>query len=241
MIMSHSNYHNHKKPLISIPEHYSKEKFKAVVVNNPNSKPLKLGVGLHMKETDETDRNKAVRFLSEAYNNSSRVAYYRRAILKELGYVMEGGTTLDSIAQLQLTFADENVNVSSSTNIKDFHMSVRTEYMKERLIDNSDYGRVILGVMTDITYSYFTDGYLISSVCYDNMQKRWTPVLWTWIRKIDERHIIPHFVVLIQTILSAFEDESQQDELIGQVPEKLIYRLWTSPKPKEMLSSRHTS
>ena len=160
--------------------------------------------------------NASVQHIHESLNNKHRIGYYRRKELTKLGYSFDGGESLEALIAIQNRFG--NVVQSSSLDITCCLFSVQTTFMKARLIDDSKTtGRDIPGVLTDATFTFFSSGYLLTSSVYCNTLNRWVPVLFTWMRRNDNVHHLPHFRILVRQILEAYEDRETQDRMVSQV------------------------
>jgi hypothetical protein len=207
LILRHNGNHTHLPPHVNKPDPISREALRKIVYDHPKRTPLQLSVGPN-----------PIRNLHAAFGNVDRVAYYRREDLISAGlsFSSDGDGGIQSIILLQTQFGP-NVVASSSLHIHDSHISIQTDFMRSRLIDNTELGRTTGGIQTDTTYSFFRNGYLLSSIVYCNLLKRFVPILFTWINRIDTDSHVPHFRCLIQTILKSIPDEIEQEKMIAQV------------------------
>ncbi len=99
------------------------------------------------------------------------------------------------------------------------HLTFQNQYMKKCLLDvSTNYGRgMLLGVLTDSTFSYFRRGYLLSSCVYSGALERWIPVLVTWLDALNIQSQAHHFKVLISQILERDHTENMKNEMMCQV------------------------
>ena len=178
--------HQHACPPVNIPDKCAYASFKDVVLSDSKTKPLSLVTGSESKAP--------IRRISPAFNNLDRVAYYRKKALQEIGVKVEEGDGIRSLSAMDDRF--DGVIVGSSIKKDCAFVSVQSSFMNARLMDEE--GRLIGGVVTDTTYSYFRDGYLLSSAVYSLQLRRWVPVLYSWIRGLDLNHQKQHFLCLLQ-------------------------------------------
>jgi hypothetical protein len=77
------------------------------------------------------------------------------------------------------------------------HFSFQTQWMAGMIMtqneDNKVYG---LGLVSDVTYWFFENGYLLSTSMYCEETTRWIPILLTWIHGLSESYYQLHFAVL---------------------------------------------
>jgi hypothetical protein len=79
------------------------------------------------------------------------------------------------------------------------HFSFQTQWMAGMIMtrneDNEVYG---LGLVSNVTYWFFENGYLLSTSMYCEETTRWIPILLTWIRGLRESYHQLHFSVLFR-------------------------------------------
>jgi hypothetical protein len=65
---------------------------------------------------------------------------------------------------------------------------------------NVQTGREYEGAVSDVTYSFFKNGYLMTTAVFCNLLCRWVPVLCPWIHGLgsDHYHFHAHFTALLQ-------------------------------------------
>ncbi|KAI9090013.1 hypothetical protein DFS34DRAFT_585361, partial [Phlyctochytrium arcticum] len=216
-VFRHVGVHLHEKPPAGIPLKTEVEEFNQRVANNPERKPLQHLVG---RTLDPNDANAPISNISDSFLNRDRVAYLRKKVLIELDLWKSGsgGSLIHDLRQMEEEFGVQIA--SSSLQGANTHISIYTPFQQERVNDVDPLGvdgRTILGILTDMTYSFFADGYLISSVVYCHQVSRWVPVLYTFVEGQTTEHYEAHFLVLIKMVFDRISDQGQADETLKQV------------------------
>jgi hypothetical protein len=187
--------HGHKVPNVAKADADAKNVLKAIILNNPTKTPLELAVG---NSSDSANLNSAVANINPSFLNTSRVGYLKRTFLQEAGIVpIEGESYL--LEKLQGVYGADIIQ-SSSIKATERHISVAIKYMSSVLKRKSNAGKDIPGIQTDVTYSFFRNGFLLSSCVYDFRIPRWIPILFTWIEGNTTAHYVPHFEIVLQWI-----------------------------------------
>lgn len=212
IVIKHQSIHNHDCPPVSKPDFESKKKFSKIVKLNPAQKPLQLVVGT----LNPLEKNQSVSHLHEAFLNRDRTAYYRRVVLEEMGYSFNGNDFFSSLKTFQSRFSD-SLNFFSGLQLNKVYLSCCTNFQLSRLSDTSFFGRTIGGIITDATYNFFKNGYLLSSSVYCFLLHRWVPILFTWIEKLNAETHEEHFLILFHQISKNVTSIKKQDELIFSV------------------------
>lgn len=108
--------------------------------------------------------------------------------------------------------------VSTSLKPMDGHISFQTDWMARNLItrykDNEVYDG---GLLSDVTYRVFRNGYLMTTSMYQMDLERWAPVLFTWMLGLETQHYKAHFVALLDQINLADMGPFEKDQLTRQV------------------------
>lgn len=108
--------------------------------------------------------------------------------------------------------------VSTSLKPTDGHISFQTDWMARNLItrykDNEVYDG---GLLSDVTYRVFRNGYLMTTSMYQMDLERWAPVLFTWMLGLETAHYKAHFVALLSQINEADMGSFEKDQLTRQV------------------------
>jgi hypothetical protein len=190
-----SGSHDHACPPVVKPDADALDVLEKIVTNDPSRKPLKISVGL--TDDGEMEVTSAARFLHSAFVNQDRLAFHRRKILEKYGISEQTDSIM--LAKLQEEYGPGLV-VSSSVSVVDCHVCVQTDGMRIWLTSTKDNGRDLIGVLSDITYRYFKNGFFLSSCVYNSRLCRWVPILYTFVKKIDEFHHIPHFKVILRQL-----------------------------------------
>ncbi|KAJ6567535.1 hypothetical protein B0H10DRAFT_2357232 [Mycena sp. CBHHK59/15] len=114
------------------------------------------------------------------------------------------------------------------------------------------------GVIMDGTHDFFNQGILLTSLVFSQVVLRWVAVLYTWIRKQNEEHHMPHFGQLVHGIGEActkglgfnFDDRlfsvildfsnAQRDSFIEAFVEYMCARIpgWSNLSEKSQASER---
>ncbi|EGG07266.1 uncharacterized protein MELLADRAFT_85895 [Melampsora larici-populina 98AG31] len=202
-IIRHCGIHDHPWPCRGKPDKLSLDKLSKKVVKNPDVGPLRLKVGRAPAGKKEIT---TVTNIHPAFGNLHRSAYYRRKLLVDAGVIPEKRIpgTADSFILDMGHWADRGLRMISCSFLpENTHMTFQTEWMAEQLLsrDNDDrfYGG---GLLSDVTYKFFVNGYLLSTSMYHGVLKRWMPVQLTWLRGISKKHYAAHFVTLMKQVQS---------------------------------------
>ncbi|EGF97323.1 uncharacterized protein MELLADRAFT_85866 [Melampsora larici-populina 98AG31] len=73
------------------------------------------------------------------------------------------------------------------------------------------------GLLSDVTYQFFENGYLLTTSMYNDKIERWVPVLQTWLHKLSRSHYKAHFVTLLRQIQQSSLSEKDKGLLCEQV------------------------
>jgi hypothetical protein len=190
-------HHTHPQPPVRKPSPVEKELFANRIKAAPDTRPLKLKVGQSLQPGHDLG---PVKNISEAFNNLSRIAYYRKTILQDSGIVTKSARehSDDSFIFFSM-FQRDHPNFVQHTNFTGkIVIILQTDWMKAQLRElTRENGDGDLGTLTDTTYSYFKSGFLLSSSLYNHVLRRWVPVLLSFIGREDDDHIKEHFKFLI--------------------------------------------
>lgn len=108
--------------------------------------------------------------------------------------------------------------ISTSLLRVDSHMTFQTSWMAEQLLSRDENNRVYSGgLLSDVTYKFFRNGYLLSTSMYHEDLRRWIPILLTWLKGLTENHYAAHFSTLMRQIKNAYISEKECDILVRQV------------------------
>eukprot|EP00474_Spongospora_subterranea_P005719 CRZ06177.1 hypothetical protein [Spongospora subterranea] len=210
-IIIHSDRHSHAVPHVLKPDFYCKKMLTDRICNNPMAKAVTLVTG--------TPIIGSVCEIHESYGNLSRVAYFRRQVLRDLGVRLPGSgdSFIDQILEFQLTFGKTAV-ISSDFNINRMHLTVASSFMLERFVDVDPLtGRDGQGAVSDVTYSFFDRGFLMTTAVYCGLLARWVPVAFSWLNGLTREHYRAHFEAIFScasaSIQSAEASLSVQDKV----------------------------
>lgn len=108
--------------------------------------------------------------------------------------------------------------LSSSFSEEDGHLTFQTKWMRQRLLAIDEEGRAYSGgLLTDVTYKLFKNGYLCSTSMYDHDLCRWIPILFTWLNGLHDEHYAAHFRSLMRCLKDAPMTPTQRNSLVRQV------------------------
>jgi hypothetical protein len=98
------------------------------------------------------------------------------------------------------------------------HFTFQTEWMRQRLVtrdfDNNPYSG---GLVSDVTYRFFENGYLLSTSMYVEEIARWAPVQLTWIRGLSANYHRIHFATLFRQFMKPDFTPVERDILVRNV------------------------
>jgi hypothetical protein len=176
------------------------EKFQERVQSAPDTRPLKLKVGQSLEEGHPLQ---PVRQISDALNNIDRIAYYRRKIIcdSHITTKLARQHCDDFIIGIR-NFQDDHPDFIQRVDFaKKEVIIMQTKWMRIQLGDlTRDSCRNNLGTLTDTTYKYFRNGFLMTSSIYCIALKRWIPILLSFIGRENEGNMKEHFIYLIECL-----------------------------------------
>lgn len=73
------------------------------------------------------------------------------------------------------------------------------------------------GLLSDVTYRFFANGYLLTTSMYNSTLRRWIPIQLSWLNGLSDEHYKAHFVALMNQIKNSPLSRSAQDSLVRQV------------------------
>jgi hypothetical protein len=205
MLMQHFGLHGHIVPPNYKPDQYALRKLEEVIVAAPKSKPMQLVAGSRI------ERRKSVGTIDPIFVNKDMVAYHQKKIFKKRG-VQLGKDMRRGIEVLVEEF-EASLHGHSLLPGESF-ITLSCPFMNQLLLDVS---RVKQdgGVLSDVTYSLFKEGYLLSSVVYSTVLKRWIPVMISWMDNLSSPTMRHHFVALFKIIRDNISDSQMQSSLVA--------------------------
>jgi hypothetical protein len=72
-------------------------------------------------------------------------------------------------------------------------------------------------LVSDFTYQFFENGYLLSTSMYCEELSRWIPIQLTWIRGLSKRYYQLHFATLFQQFLKPEITKAEHDILVCNI------------------------
>ena len=108
--------------------------------------------------------------------------------------------------------------ISSSYMPKAKHFTFQTWWMADRLLARDKNNQVYSGgLISDVTYWYFENGYLLSTSMFCDDLHWWIPIQLTWMRGLSEEYYKIHFATLFRQFLAASITPAKRDTLVRQV------------------------
>jgi len=98
------------------------------------------------------------------------------------------------------------------------HFTFQTQWMAERLLHRGAGNQVYQGgLLSDVTYRFFANGYLLTTSMFCEQLNRWIPVQCSWIRGLSESYYKSHFVTLFKQLMDCSLIPSVRQTLARQV------------------------
>ncbi|POW20305.1 hypothetical protein PSHT_03689 [Puccinia striiformis] len=192
--------------------------WQAEVKKNPKAGAFELKLG---KPTDSSAPFESVTSIHPAFQNKDRVAYYRRKTLIELNLVPDklGRGVGDKFIMDMFSWAARGLFIVSSSYMpENEHFTFQTRWMQERLLARNKENKLYDGgLLSDVTYRYFENGYLLTTSMFCDELSRWIPVQISWIRGLSTEYYYIHFAVLFRQFLKAQITPLERDDLVLQV------------------------
>ncbi|KAJ7763992.1 hypothetical protein DFH07DRAFT_939194 [Mycena maculata] len=139
---------------------------------------------------------------TEVENSKARQGIIQPAATRNSGFQL-----LEALASLQESF--ETPWIVKSNLMDGGFIVMQTPFMREVLLQDqirSWHEEVLVaesgrhGVVTDGCHDFFKQGVLLISLVFSQVMLRWSPVLYTWIGKLDTAHHKAHFDQLVYVI-----------------------------------------
>jgi hypothetical protein len=110
------------------------------------------------------------------------------------------------------------LTVSASFLPGEEHFSFQTRWMAARLISRDLDGQVYQGgLLSDATYRFFENGYLLITSMYCEELGRWIPVLLSCMQGLSETNYKTHFTTLFKQFQADLITEDERNTLCQQV------------------------
>jgi hypothetical protein len=98
------------------------------------------------------------------------------------------------------------------------HFTFQTEWMAKQLLAcNINHKVYNTRLVSDFTYQFFENGYLLSTSMYCEELSRWIPIQLTWIRGLSKRYYQLHFATLFQQFLKPEITKAEHDILVCNI------------------------
>ncbi|OAV85670.1 hypothetical protein PTTG_30355, partial [Puccinia triticina 1-1 BBBD Race 1] len=220
-LMRHHGYHDHPWPTAKKADPLARAEFSNEVKKNPKASALELKVGVPNPD-DVNQPFTSVVDIHESFGNSDRLRYLRREILRELNLGPDkNGAGMGDLFILQMFEWDRKglEIISASFRGGNEHFTFQTKWMSERLLARSEEGNQLYsgGLLSDVTYRFFENGYLLTTSMYCSRINRWIPVQLSWIRGLTERYYQTHFSTLFRQFLIPSILKEEREQLLRSV------------------------
>ncbi|EGF99848.1 uncharacterized protein MELLADRAFT_93987 [Melampsora larici-populina 98AG31] len=217
-LLRHQGRHNHVWPEAKKADRISKAKLKEMVINDPKTGPLGLKVG---RANASKNPIQSVANIHSSFGHIDRLGYLRRDILVK-NELMPDNQDPDGadrwLTKLEHWGKQGMRLVSSSLKIEEIHISFQGAWMEEVLLYESKSGESYSGgLLSDVTYCFFLNGYLLTTSMYNGKLERWVPVLLTFLKGLSTHHYKAHFKTLFTIIDQTSKSENQTRRLLEQV------------------------
>ncbi|EGG11434.1 uncharacterized protein MELLADRAFT_90953 [Melampsora larici-populina 98AG31] len=108
--------------------------------------------------------------------------------------------------------------ISTSLLGADVHITFQTEWIAEQLVRRDQNRKVYSGgLLLDVTYRFFHNGYLLTTSMYNEIMHCWIPIQLTWIWGQEVNHYRAHFSTLLKQIKEADLTHHKRELLVQQV------------------------
>ncbi|EGG06901.1 uncharacterized protein MELLADRAFT_86319 [Melampsora larici-populina 98AG31] len=217
-VLCHSGVHKHPWPASKKADPMAMMELTKELVKNPKAGPLVLKVG--QAGTGQTVTSPVIN-IHPAFSNGGRLGYLRRKVLVAKGLMPKkeskgGGDRL--IIDL-MHWGRNGLQLISTSLLGDaVHITFQTEWMAEQLVRRDQFGKIYSGgLLSDVTYRFFKNGYLLTTSMYSEVMHRWIPIQLTWMWGLDVNHYRAHFTTLLKQIYDAELSFHERDLLSQQV------------------------
>ncbi|OAV86429.1 hypothetical protein PTTG_29912, partial [Puccinia triticina 1-1 BBBD Race 1] len=215
-LMRHHGYHDHPWQTAKKANLLAKSKFIKQMKNNPKARALKLKIGIPDPDSTTNPFNSVVD-IHKSFGNSNWLRYLRQEILCELNLGPEQkGAGLGDLFILEMFEWDrkglEIILLSFRGGNK--HFTFQTKWMAEMLLARSEEANKMYssGLLLDVTYRFFENGYLLTTLMYFSTINCWIPVQLSWIRGLSEDYYKNHFLDKRDQLLRSVVDFSSAQQ-----------------------------
>jgi len=153
----HYGHHVHEKCLQNKPFNQEKDQLKERVSAAPETLPKNLQVG---QSLDINNPLASVRKISDAFSNTDRIAYYRRQIINEENIITKTARRQgDNFVLDILQFQHDHPNFIRKIDFTEKGViMLQTDWMRQQYFSIDNFS----GIVTDSTYKYFSNAFLLS-------------------------------------------------------------------------------
>ncbi|EGG07011.1 uncharacterized protein MELLADRAFT_86134 [Melampsora larici-populina 98AG31] len=154
-----------------------------------------------------------------AFSNGGRLGYLCRKVLVEKGLMPEkeslGGG--DRLIMNPMHWGRNGLRLILTSLLgADVHITFQSKWMAEQLVRHDQNGKTYSGgLLSDVTYRFFHNGYLLTTSMYSDLMTRWIPIQLKWIWGLETNHYRAHFTTLLKQIKNA-DLTHHERELLGQ-------------------------
>ncbi|KAH9455700.1 hypothetical protein Pst134EA_033087 [Puccinia striiformis f. sp. tritici] len=187
-------------------------------MKNPKAGAFKLKIGQPNGNSDSGERAASIH---PSLVNSDRLRYYRKLVLTEMGYVPErhGAGVGDKFITDMFHWNERGLKIISCSFMEgEEHFTFQTQWMSARILARGNNREVYTGgLLSDVTYRFFENGYLLSTSIFCDQISRWIPVQLSWIRGLAENYYKVHFTILFRQFIIPSLTPSERETLARQV------------------------
>jgi hypothetical protein len=153
----HTGHHKHKRPIQKKPFNTQNERFSERIHTAPDTLPKKLQVG---QSLDNNHPLASVRNISDVFANSDRIGYYRRKIIEKENLITKTSRhSGDNFIMDFLNFQKIHTNFVRKADFENKGIIIlQTEWMGTQAFSENNFS----GILTDSTYKYFKNAFLLT-------------------------------------------------------------------------------
>ena len=98
------------------------------------------------------------------------------------------------------------------------HFTFQSKWMVDRLLDRDENNKVYQGgLISDVTYQFFENGYLLTMSMFCAPLQRWVPVQLSWIRGLSVEYYKLHFMTLLRQFKTDSFTPAERKTLARQI------------------------
>ncbi|OAV98480.1 hypothetical protein PTTG_25674 [Puccinia triticina 1-1 BBBD Race 1] len=191
----------------------AKAKFVEEIKKNPRARALELKVGVPNPE-NITQPFSSVADIHKLFGNLDHLHYLRQKVLRELNLSPEkNGAGMGDMFILGMFYKGLEI-VSSSFSGGNKHFTFQTKWMAERLLACLEEGKKLYSssLLSNVTYRFFENSYLLTTLMYYSKINRWILVQLSWIQGLSKQYYQTHFALLFKQFMipSILKDKCEQ-------------------------------